>query len=205
MDLEWVQAFLAVADTGSFSAAADALFLSQPVISKQVQKLERQLGVSTSQGVQAITIRDLIRTALRMRPNRILVGECRGAETLDMLQAMNTGHDGSLSTGHANTARDMLSRLEMMIRMGIDLPITAMRSQIASGIDILVHLGRLRDGSRRVLSVTELVGISSDGEIVMNELYGRKRQPDGTEELVRTGGLKNRDKLYRAEHILSGE
>ena len=160
---------------------------------------------ANTQGVQAITIRDLIRTALRMRPNRILVGECRGAETLDMLQAMNTGHDGSLSTGHANTARDMLSRLEMMIRMGIDLPITAMRSQIATGIDILVHLGRLRDGSRRVLSVTELVGISSDGKIVMNELYGRKRQPDGTEELVRTGELKNRDKLYRAEHILSGE
>ena len=159
---------------------------------------------ANTQGVQAITIRDLIRTALRMRPNRILVGECRGAEALDMLQAMNTGHDGSLSTGHANTARDMLSRLEMMIRMGIDLPIMAMRSQIASGIDILVHLGRLRDGSRRVLSVTELVGIS-DGEIVMNELYGWKRQTGGLEELVQTGELKNRDKLYRAEHLLSAE
>ena len=159
---------------------------------------------ANTQGVQAITIRDLIRTALRMRPNRILVGECRGAEALDMLQAMNTGHDGSLSTGHANTARDMLSRLEMMIRMGIDLPIMAMRSQIASGIDILVHLGRLRDGSRRVLSVTELVGIS-DGEIVMNELYGWKRQTGGLEELVQTGELKNRDKLYRAEHLLSVE
>ena len=159
---------------------------------------------ANTQGVQAITIRDLIRTALRMRPNRILVGECRGAETLDMLQAMNTGHDGSLSTGHANTARDMLSRLEMMIRMGIDLPITAMRSQIATGIDILVHLGRLRDGSRRVLSVTELVGIS-EGEIVMNELYGWKRQTGGLEELVQTGELMNRDKLYRAEHLLSVE
>ena len=102
------------------------------------------------EGVKPITIRDLIRTALRMRPERIVVGECRGEEALDMLQAMNTGHDGSLSTGHANSCRDMMSRLETMVLMGMELPLTAIRSQIASGLDILVHLGRMRDKSRKV-------------------------------------------------------
>ena len=106
-------------------------------------------------GVKPITIRDLIRTALRMRPERIVVGECRGEEALDMLQAMNTGHDGSLSTGHANSCRDMLSRLETMVLMGMELPLAAIRSQIASGLDILVHLGRMRDKSRKVLAITE--------------------------------------------------
>ena len=108
------------------------------------------------EGVKPITIRDLIRTALRMRPERIVVGECRGEEALDMLQAMNTGHDGSLSTGHANSCRDMMSRLETMVLMGMELPLTAIRSQIASGLDILVHLGRMRDKSRKVLTITEV-------------------------------------------------
>ncbi len=121
-------------------------------------------------GVVPVTIRDLIRTALRMRPERIIVGECRGAEALDVLQAMNTGHDGSLSTGHANSCRDMLSRLETMVLMGMELPLSAIRSQIASGIDILVHLGRLRDKSRKVLNITEITGIR-DGEIQLNELF----------------------------------
>ena len=107
------------------------------------------------EGEQAVTIRDLIRTALRMRPTRIIVGEVRGMEALDMLQAMNTGHDGSLSTGHANSPKDMLSRLETMVLMGMDLPLTAVRRQIASGVDLIVHLGRLRDGSRRVLEIVE--------------------------------------------------
>ena len=110
------------------------------------------------EGVKPITIRDLIRTALRMRPERIVVGECRGEEALDMLQAMNTGHDGSLSTGHANSCRDMMSRLETMVLMGMELPLTAIRSQIASGLDILVHLGRMRDKSRKVLTITEVTG-----------------------------------------------
>lgn len=122
------------------------------------------------EGVKPITIRDLIRTALRMRPERIVVGECRGEEALDMLQAMNTGHDGSLSTGHANSCRDMMSRLETMVLMGMELPLTAIRSQIASGLDILVHLGRMRDKSRKVLTITEVTGMQ-EGEIVLKDLY----------------------------------
>lgn len=155
---------------------------------------------ANTEGVRPITIRDLIKTALRMRPNRIVVGECRGAETLDMLQAMNTGHDGSLSTGHANTGRDMISRLETMVRMGMELPLPAIRSQIASGIDILVHLGRLRDGSRRVLSISEVMGLR-EGEIWMEELFsyseGEKIASDRG-RLVRIGTLQNEEKLLRA-------
>ena len=122
------------------------------------------------EGVDPITIRDLIKTALRMRPDRIVVGECRGAEALDVLQAMNTGHDGSLSTGHANSCKDMLSRLETMVLMGMDLPLPAIRSQIASGVDLLVHLGRLRDHSRKVLMIAEIEGMK-EGEVCIHPLY----------------------------------
>lgn len=155
---------------------------------------------ANTEGVRAITIRDLIKTALRMRPDRIIVGECRGAEALDMLQAMNTGHDGSLSTGHANSGRDMLSRLETMIRMGMDLPLPAIRSQIASGIDILVHLGRLRDGSRCVLNITEVMGLR-DGEVWLEELFSYQEEPykaGGRGRLVQTKTLRNEEKLLRA-------
>lgn len=126
--------------------------------------------VSNLENVAEISIRQLIRTALRMRPDRIIVGECRGAEALDMLQAMNTGHDGSLSTGHANSCQDMLRRLETMALMGMELPISAIRAQIASGIDLLVHLGRLRDRTRKVLDIMELDGMSQ-GEIRLNPIY----------------------------------
>lgn len=153
------------------------------------------------EGVLPITIRDLIKTALRMRPERIIVGECRGAEALDMLQAMNTGHDGSLSTGHANSCRDMLNRLETMVLMGMELPLSAIRSQIASGLDILVHLGRLRDKSRRVLSITEVTGMK-DGEILLNELFRFVEKEGGSEkvcgELCRVGRLIRREKCIRA-------
>lgn len=153
------------------------------------------------EGVMPITIRDLIRTALRMRPDRIIVGECRGAETLDMLSAMNTGHDGSLSTGHANSCRDMLSRMETMVLMGQELPLSAIRSQIASGINIIIQLGRLRDKSRRVLEIAELDGIV-DGEIVLNILYQFEEisEKDGRVigELVQKGKLKSRTKLEAA-------
>ena len=132
------------------------------------------------EGVKPITIRDLIRTALRMRPERIVVGECRGEEALDMLQAMNTGHDGSLSTGHANSCRDMMSRLETMVLMGMELPLTAIRSQIASGLDILVHLGRMRDKSRKVLTITEVTGMQ-EGEIVLKDLYRYVEKPSDGE------------------------
>ena len=127
---------------------------------------------SNCEGAEAITIRDLIRTSLRMRPDRIIVGECRGAEAFDMLQAMNTGHNGSLSTIHANSCVDVLSRLEMMVLMGMDLPLLAVRKQIASGVDIIVHLGRMRDKSRKVLEIVKLEGIK-DGEIVLNPLFRR--------------------------------
>jgi pilus assembly protein CpaF len=122
------------------------------------------------EGKNEITIRDLIKSALRMRPDRIVVGEVRGAEAIDMLSAMNTGHDGSLSTGHGNGPVDMLLRLETMVLMGMDMPVSAIRRQIASAIDIVVHLGRLRDRSRRVLSISEIDGIK-DEEIHLNTLY----------------------------------
>ena len=125
---------------------------------------------ATTEGVKEISIRDLIKASLRMRPDRIVVGEVRGAEAIDMLQALNTGHDGSLSTGHANSAKDMLARLETMVLMGMDMPISAIRRQIASAIDIVVHLGRLRDKSRRVLNISEVSGFEN-GEIILNTIY----------------------------------
>lgn len=156
---------------------------------------------ANTEGVLPITIRDLIRTALRMRPNRLIVGECRGAEALDVLQALNTGHDGSLSTGHANSCQDMLSRLETMVLMGMELPLTAIRSQIASGIDVLVHLGRMRDGSRKILTVTELAEYK-DGEIRLNDIYRFEESGKGRHyvegSLRHVGTLEHTEKLKRA-------
>lgn len=159
---------------------------------------------ANTEGVQEITIRDLIRTSLRMRPNRIIVGECRGAETLDMLQAMNTGHDGSISTGHANSSTDMLKRIETMVLMGMDLPLSAIRGQIASGIQILIHLGRLRDCSRKVLNVDEIDGIK-DGEIRLHSIYRfveskQSEQDQGkvTGRWEKTGKLLGTGKLREA-------
>ena len=156
---------------------------------------------ANAQGTNAVSIRDLIKTALRMRPDRIIVGECRGAEALDMLQAMNTGHDGSLSTGHANSARDMLSRLETMVLMGMELPLAAIRGQIASGIDIFVHLGRMRDRSRKVLEIAEVDGIK-DGEIVLHPLFLFRETGHDNSRVEgvweRAGELKHKDKLYFA-------
>lgn len=122
------------------------------------------------EGENAVTIRDLIKTSLRMRPDRIIVGEVRDAAAIDMLAAMGTGHDGSLSTGHANSAADMISRLETMVLMGMDIPIAAVRGQIASAVDIIIHLGRLRDGTRRVLSIEEVNGMT-EGNVKLNSLF----------------------------------
>ena len=123
------------------------------------------------EGKGAIPIRELVRNSLRMRPDRIVVGECRSAEALDMLQAMNTGHDGSMSTGHANTPRDMLSRLETMVLMaGMDLPLKAIREQIASAVDLIVHQNRLKDGSRKIVNITEVQGMEGD-VIVMQDIF----------------------------------
>jgi pilus assembly protein CpaF len=119
----------------------------------------------------AVSIRDLVKNALRMRPDRIIIGECRGEEALDMLQAMNTGHDGSLTTLHANTPRDVLSRLETMIMMaGMDLPLKTVRQQISSAVDVVVQLTRLRDGSRKITSITEVAGMEGE-TIIMSEIF----------------------------------
>ncbi len=154
------------------------------------------------EGKNAVSIRDLIRASLRMRPDRIIVGEVRGEETLDMIQAMSTGHDGSLSTGHGNSPSDMMARLETMVLMGMDMPVSAVRQQISAAIDIIVHLGRLRDKTRRVLKIVEIKGLSK-GEITYNTLYEFKEtgEKDGRVEggLVKvSAGLINLEKMQRA-------
>lgn len=140
-------------------------------------------------GAGQITIRDLIKSSLRMRPERIVVGEVRGAEALDMLQAMNTGHDGSLSTGHANSTKDMLSRLETMVLQGAEgLPLEAVRQQVGSAIDIIIHLSRLRDHSRKTMEITEVCGYEH-GEIILNPLFVFEEDENSTMEKV-SGSLK---------------
>lgn len=152
------------------------------------------------EGCVPVTIRDLIKASLRQRPDRIVIGEVRGAECIDLLSAMNTGHDGSLSTGHANSARDMLSRLETMVLMGMDIPMAAIEKQIASAIDIFVHLGRLKDKSRKVLEISEVLGYEQ-GEIKLNPIYqyveaNKKEGRLGTWE--RVNSLSHQEKLRNA-------
>lgn len=148
------------------------------------------------EGNNQITIRDLIKTSLRMRPDRVIIGEIRDEAAIDMLTAMNTGHDGSISTGHANSARDMLFRMETMVLMGLPIPLPAVRQQIASALDIIVHLGRLRDKSRRVLQISEVIGMEQ-GEIKLNSLYEFK------EEAEYNGRIKGR--LERLNHLTQVE
>jgi pilus assembly protein CpaF len=144
---------------------------SAELVIKGIENIVRlETRNANTEGKGVITIRDLIRTSLRMRPERIIVGEVRGPEALDMLQAMNTGHDGSLSTGHANSAADMLTRLETMVLMAADIPLEAVRHQIASAIDIIIHLSRMRDGSRKVVEIAEISGYK-DKKIVLNPLF----------------------------------
>ena len=151
------------------------------------------------EGCREITIRDLIRASLRMRPDRLIVGEVRGSEAVDMLQCLNTGHDGSLSTGHANSASDMLYRLETMVLMGMELPLAAIRGQIASGLDVIVHLGRLRDRSRRVLEITEVLGFE-DGGIRTQQLYQFEEEGEDDQKRI-TGTLHKRAELYHTEKL----
>lgn len=159
---------------------------------------------ANTEGKNSVTIRDLIKASLRMRPDRIVVGEVRGEEALDMIQSMNTGHDGSLSTGHANSPRDMLSRLETMILMAMELPLSAIRRQIASAVDILIHLGRMRDRSRKVMEIVEITGYDrASGEITERTLFQleeMKEQPMGV--LVRKQELLHVEKLNRAGIVL---
>ena len=168
-------------------------------------RLETREAIAEGQG--AIGIGMLIRAALRMRPDRILIGEVRGKEALDLLQAMNTGHDGSFSTGHANSPRDMLARLETMVLMAAELPLPAIRSQIASAVDIMVHVARLRDKSRKVTAIEE-VDRYENGEIILNSLYRFQEHEKGGEKneasrrvegsLEKTGELRHREKLRMA-------
>lgn len=153
------------------------------------------------EGCQEITIRDLIKTSLRMRPDRIIVGEVRGGEAFDMMQCLNTGHDGSMSTGHANSSKDMLSRLENMILMGIEIPLTAIKQQIASGIDIIIHLGRLRDKSRKVLEIVEVIGYV-EGEIGLKPLYRFEETGEDAEGRI-LGDLQKKGELTYVEKLQS--
>lgn len=154
---------------------------------------------SNMEGCREISIRELIRSSLRMRPDRIVVGEVRGAEAIDMLQCLNTGHDGSMSTGHANSGRDMLARLENMVLMGLELPLAAIRQQIASGIDIIVHLGRLRDKSRRVLEITEILGYENN-EIRLNPLFEFEEEGEDSERCI-IGDLHKKGTLLRENKL----
>ena len=167
---------------------------------KNIVRLEAK--PANIQGEKAVSIADLIKASLRMNPSRIVVGEVRGAEALDMLQAMNTGHDGSLSTGPGNSPKDMLSRLETMVLSAADLPLAAIRSQISSAVDIMIHLGRLRDKSRKVLSIAE-VGDCINGEIKLNRLYEFREQKESrmdkvVGELKKLSELENKTKLKLA-------
>lgn len=152
------------------------------------------------EGTGAITIRELLKTSLRMRPSRIIVGEVRGEEAIDMLQSLNTGHCGA-STGHSNSPEDMLSRLETMVMIGTDIPLPAVRRQIASGIDVIVHLGRMRDGARKVLKMVEVLGYE-EGEVKLRTLYEfQERQVVNGRiqgEWVQTHEMEKREKLLAA-------
>lgn len=162
---------------------------------------------ANAEGEGAIGIGTLIRAALRMRPDRIIIGEIRGKEALDLLQAMNTGHDGSFSTGHANSVKDMLSRLETMVLMAAELPLPAIRSQIASAVDIMVHVARMRDSSRKVVAIEEVDRIEN-GEIILNSLFSFKEATEsfGRDKvegrLEKTGELKHWEKLRLAGYRL---
>ncbi len=159
----------------------------------QITNIDNLVSLETrnanASGAGQVTIRDLIKSSLRMRPERIVVGEVRGAEALDMLQAMNTGHDGSLSTGHANSTHDMLSRLETMVLQGAaGLPLEAIRQQIASAVDVIIHLSRLRDKSRKTMEITEVAGFEN-GQILLNPIYRFEEDEKSTLEKV-SGSLR---------------
>ena len=161
----------------------------------QIREVENLVSLETrnanAEGEGAVSISDLIKASLRMSPNRIIVGEVRGKECLDMLNAMNTGHDGSISTGHGNTSRDMLRRMETMVLQGADLPLSSIRNMIASAIEIMVHLGRSKDHKRRVLEISEVTGVEN-GEIQLKTLY----QYNG-EVLEKLSNLSREEKLLR--------
>ena len=172
----------------------------------QIANIDNLVSLETrnanSAGVGAVTMQDLIKSSLRMRPERIVVGEVRGGEALDMLQAMNTGHDGSLSTGHANSTKDMLSRLETMVLQGtVEMPLMAIRQQIASALDIIIFLSRLRDHSRKTMEITEVIGMK-DGEIELNPLYVFKEDENSTLQKVSGSLVRTENKMINRHKLL---
>lgn len=190
----------------AFISAEERIITIEDNAELQIQNIPNLVRLETRnanvEGCRAVSIRDLIKTALRMRPDRIVVGEVRSDEAIDLLMAMNTGHNGSLSTGHANSSIDMLSRLETMVLMGMEIPLPAIRRQIASAVDIIIHLGRLRDHSRKVLEIAEVAGYEN-GEIILSPLY--TFEEEGSDEkgkvkgrLVKQGDLIHREKLINA-------
>lgn len=189
----------------NYIPASERIITIEDSVELQIRNIPNlvQLEVrnANTEGSNEITIRDLIKTSLRMRPDRIIVGEVRDAAAIDMLQALNTGHDGSLSTGHANSPADMLSRLESLVLLGAEIPLLAVRKQIASAIDIIVHLGRLRDRSRRLLEITEVLDCK-DGEIQLNPLYSFEEGGEANGRikgtLAKQNELLHTDKLKRA-------
>ena len=187
---------------GEFIPSDERVITIEDSAELQLKKVENLVRLEARnanlEGKNEISIRDLLKSSLRMRPDRIIVGECRGAEALEMLQAFNTGHDGSCSTGHSNSCKDMLSRLETMVLMGAEIPLPAIRQQIASGIDIIVQLGRLRDKSRKLLEISEVEGIQNN-EIRLNTLYRFKENGEKEGRIVgeweKVGKLIHTDKL----------
>lgn len=169
----------------------------------KIQGIENLVRLETRngnvEGCNPVTIRDLIKSSLRMRPDRIIVGEVRGKEVIDMIQCMNTGHDGSLSTVHANNACDALSRMETMFLMEMDMPLAAIRRQISSAVDIIVHLGRLRDKSRKVLQIIELINYDQ-GEIISKVLYEFQEEFMNKEKVM--GSLLKRNQLTRTGKLM---
>lgn len=169
----------------------------------QLQGLDNLVTLETRnsnrEGCEEISVRDLIKTSLRMRPDRIIVGEVRGMEAVDMLQALNTGHDGSMSTAHANSAGDLLFRLESMVLMGIDIPLSAVRRQIASGVDIIVHVSRMRDLSRRVEEIREIIGCDEEG-IQTRVLYAFEEEVENEKGEVK-GELRKKNELFHVQKI----
>jgi pilus assembly protein CpaF len=182
----------------NFIPADERIITIEDSAELKIQSIPNLVSLETrnvnTEGKGEITMRDLIRSSLRMRPNRIVVGEVRGPEALDMLQAMNTGHDGSLSTGHANSSRDMLSRLETMVLSGAGLPVEVIRKQISSAIDILIHISRLRDRTRRIVEISEIVGMEQ-GEVQLNPLYEFKEEGEEESEIVKGKLQSTKNKL----------
>ena len=186
----------------SFIPSEERIITIEDSAELQIQGIGNLVRLETramnGEGSREITIRDLIKASLRMRPDRVVVGEIRGAEAVDLLSAMNTGHDGSLSTGHGNSPGDMLSRMETMVLMGMDIPLESVRRQIASAIDIMVHLGRLRDKSRKVLEISEITGMDN-GEIQIRPLYIFEEEKEVEGKIL--GKLVSKQSLFAVDKL----